>query len=114
MPFKFVECATKPRQYQFKGERKTGPAKQLRDDLADTLIMLAGEWNTTPIPLDEAKKIVYDCLDQVKEEGGNEEELYRMRVNVERIEDLTEMIRYAYNYKLRTSGLSVRRILRGK
>jgi hypothetical protein len=113
MEYKFVESNVE-RKFQFVGERKAGPTKKLREDLADTLIWLASEWSQDGTTLTEAKEIVLGCIEQTKEEGGKPEEVLRMRNNVESIDSLGELVKYIYNFKLRSSGLSVHRVMRSK
>jgi hypothetical protein len=116
MKFQFVGSTTtgEKKRYQFVGERKAGPTKKLREDLADTLVWLAQEWNTTPVPLEEAKGVVLGCIEQAEEEGAKKEETLRMKQNVANIGDMNELTKYIWNYRLRASGLSVNRIMRGK
>lgn len=89
------------------GERKQSQGKVLRMDLAETLIMLASEWANEAIPLDEAKAQVLGCLEQAECEGAKAQEILRMKANVGSIDSLAELIKYCYNYMLRSSGLAV-------
>ena len=89
------------------GERKTSATKALRMDLAETLIMLASEWAKDPAPLNEAKASVLGCLEQAECEGAKAQEVLRMKANVGSIDSMDEIIKYCYNYMLRSSGLAV-------
>ena len=114
--FQFVggSMTREKRTYQFVGERKAGPTKKLREDLADCLVWHAEEWNKEPIPLEEAKAILIADIEQAEEEGAKKEEILRMKQNIANIEDMDELVKYIYNYKLRSAGLSVNRIMRSK
>ena len=102
MEYKFIN---NPTTYKFV---RDNPLKKLREDLADTLTWLAGEWDKEPIPIEEAKTAVLGCLDQVEEEGGKPAELLKMRANISKIDNLTDLIKYIWNFKLHASGLRVR------
>ena len=103
MKFAFVGQPTN----RMVGERKTSATKALRMDLAETLIMLASEWAKDPIALDEAKASVLGCLEQAECEGAKAQEVLRMKANVSMIDSMDELIKYCYNYMLRSSGLAV-------
>jgi len=104
MKFEFVQTEKK---FQFVGERAASASKVLRLDLANTLVMLAGEWDKEPIPLDEAKAQVLACIEQAESEGAKKMEVLRMRANLTNIDSMEELIKYCYNYLLRSSGLAV-------
>lgn len=130
MKYRFVEGPKpkrrrQPKSFKFKGttsstSEKREQAKTMRNELADCLISMAQEWEKYDTPLEEAKQQVLACADQAESEGANSTEMRRMRLIINGdgekhgIMSMDELIKYVYNYSLRTSGLSVNRIFRGK
>jgi len=107
MKYAFVNTTISPTT----GETIQAPSatKALRLDLAGTMIMLANEWDTEPIQLDEAKATLLACIEQAESEGAKKQEMLRMRANISMIDSMAEVIKYCYNYMLRSSGLAVYR-----
>jgi len=87
--------------------------RKLREELSDCLVFLTQEWSESTT-LEGAREALRGCILQAQEEGLSVEEGVRMLFNVNSIQSCVELERYVYNYKLRASGLSVHRILRGK
>lgn len=106
--FEFVKSATPTKRFSYVGgEKQPSMTKLLRNDLADTLIMLAGEWDKEPIPIGEAKAAILGCIEQAEAEGAKPQEMHKMKMNLMNIGDMGEIIKYCYNYKLRSAGLAV-------
>lgn len=124
MKFKFVgesggggkKKRTGQKTFKFVGASASGTSKReeankLRDELSSCLVDMAQEWEIEPIRLTEAKELVLACVEEVESEGGKPEEWRRMKLNISQIDEIEELVRYIYNYKLRASGLSVNRIV---
>ena len=85
---------------------KREETKRLRNDLGACLVDMAQEWTEDPVDLDEAKRLVLECVAQAESEGGKPQEWRRMRLIIDQIDELDELVKYIYNYLLRASGLS--------
>ncbi len=103
--------------FKFVGETSSGAttnrqeAKKLRGELSACLVDMSQEWQKEPVEIDEAKEMVLDCVEEAASEGGKPEEWRRMKMIIEQIEELDELVKYIYNYNLRAAGLSVSTVL---
>lgn len=104
-------------KYRFKGQTKGAKrqvSKKKMNEFADCLIDIHKDWSS----LEEGKADAMACLEQLlKEVRGNQRakrEIRRAQLNISRIESLKSLISYCYQLKLKLSGMSVNRVLRGK
>lgn len=101
--------------FKFVGASSSGvkreETKKLRKDLGACLVDMTQEWQKEPVELGEAKQLVLACIIQAESEGGKPEEWRRMKMIVEQIDELDELVKYIYNYCLRASGLSVSTVM---
>ena len=113
--FKFVDSVKirkSDRSWEFKGNniQRSTKGKERRDKLADDMVSAV----TNSPSFEEAKKALFALIGQALVDGMSRMEYVRMCFNLEQIDELDELVRYAYNFKLRASGLSVHRVIRGK
>lgn len=120
MKFKFKsDGGDKRKTFKFVGASaasisQRSEVKKLRNDLAACLVDMTNEWKEFGTEISEAKGDVIACIEQVQSESGKPEEWQRMKLNLEQIEELPELVKYIYNFMLRAQGLSVNRVIGGR
>lgn len=73
-------------------------------DFAEAILDNTAAWDT----LENAKADVLSCLDTLTPSTN----LKRIRMIIESIDNLDELIKYCYNLRLRVEGLSIHSIIR--
>lgn len=117
MKYQFVKTIKHPRNTGVRVIHKSllqrEEMRKLREELSDCLVFTTQDWteNTT---LAEAREAFRGCILEAQQEGLSPEESRRMLLNLDNIQDRVDLERYAYNYKLRASGLSVYSVVKGK
>jgi hypothetical protein len=88
------------------GPRAKSASRQNIEDLSAAILEGVSEWKT----LEEGRADILSCMDTLPQN----EQLRKMRLTVEQIDSLDELVKYAFNLRLKVEGLSVHRVLRGK